>query len=259
MLMIFKKVLLLRFGLCVPANWLFSVLMLAALSGLYSCTAEKEPDPETEKRQLLEGGLPGAHSLLLDSISSEISWSIRHSQGGFLSGRFRPVRGILLLEGNAVVAGFWEGDFFTDNVLSDSSRKAEGSTNLKFLRDSVPGLFRPGGSLLRMDLKQVSRVVPRSEFRGSSIQDSLLPSHDLAFQMLLADSSQSIRVPLRIHSEQNRLVFSGQYQLNLRDFGILSAQQPKPGSSYWIPEVKLEFSIKFYKNPTRGSSRKSAK
>lgn len=232
--------------------------MLAACFGLQSCSPDSNPDPETEKKLLLEAGLPGGHRLLLDSLSSEIRWSIRHSQGGFLSGRFRPARGILLQEGNAVVAGFWEGDFFADNVLSDSSKKAENTANMKFLRDSVPGLFLPGGSILRMDLKQVSRVVPRSEFRGSSVQDSLLPSHDLAFQMLLADSSQSIRVPLRIHSEQNRLVFSGQYQLNLRDFGILSAQQPKPGSNYWIPEVKLEFSIKFHQNPTQGRFQKPA-
>ena len=113
------------------------------------------------------------------------------------------------------------------------------------MKDSIPEIFAPGGSLFRMDLKQVSRVIPKSEFKGGSQQDSLLPSHDVSFEVLLADSSRSLSIPLRIRPDKDQTLISGRYQLNMRDFGILSKATVNPSADSWIPEASLEFLLRF--------------
>jgi hypothetical protein len=228
---------LIRFSLAI-----FSISFLFA-----SC---RNPDGENlsgdEYIEKMAEGLPQGSAVLLDSVASEIRWSIRQNKGSSMSGIFKPDKGCLLIEGTSVSAGFWEGDFFQSNFITDSSTIQLGA-GLKFLKDSVPALFRQGGNLLRMDLRQISRVIPRSEFRGNSIADSLFPSHDVSIQAEIADSSQNIRVPLRIVNSSESVRITGFFQLNLRDFGILPNPVPPDKPDRWVPEARLDFRLIFRK------------
>lgn len=227
---------------------------------LPSCNTVENDAPE-EKTPASDAGLPGGKSLMLDSLHSEIRWTIRRTKGEVLSGVFRPARGMLLLEEHSLVAGFWEGDFFHHNFPEWNQLNAKQSEKegMKFLKDSIPDLFNAGGRLIRMDLKQVSRVVPKSEFKGSSVQDSLLPSHDVSFLALLADSSQSLRIPLRIREVNKQYLISGQYQVNLREFGILSRMTPNTALDSWLPEVMLNFRLIFRQNTLEQTNKQDKK
>lgn len=199
----------------------------------------------SDSAQQLVQGLPGGRVLALDSVASEITWSIRQNQGGFMKGIFKPNTGCVLMEGSSLAGGFWEGDFFASNRISDSS-KLGALAGIKFLKDSIPALLSPGGSRLRMDLRQISRVIPRSEFRSSqTAPDSLFPSHDVFLQAEIADSSGGLRFPMKLMGDSNQVRLSGHYQLNLREFGILTAPPSPDLKSFWIPEVSLDFRLVF--------------
>lgn len=207
--------------------------------------SETESSSGSDAMEEMAKGLPGGSSMLLNSLESEISWTIRQNKGGFLKGTFKPERGFLLMEGRSLAGGFWEGDFFSANRIIDSSNTGK-MASLQFLKDSIPALFRPGGNRIRMDLRQISRVIPRSEFRSSTtVPDSQFPSHDVYIQAEIADSSGGMRFPVKVLSDSGRVQISGHYQLNLREFGILvNPVQPKQ-PAYWIPEVSLEFRLIF--------------
>ena len=219
---------------------LFLMVVMAACDNPTS-----DGSAESGPAQQLVEGLPEGRMLALDCVASEITWTIRQSQGGFMKGIFKPHKGFILMEGSSLAGGFWEGDFFTSNRISDSS-KLGALAGIKFLKDSIPALFRPGGSRLRMDLRQISRVIPRSEFRSShTAPDSLFPSHDVFLQAEIADSSGGLRFPMKLLGDSNQVRLSGHYQLNLREFGILAAPPSPDLKSFWIPEVSLDFRLVF--------------
>lgn len=209
-----------------------------------SCEMKKESGDENLQVKEMAGGLPGGKAFQIDSLQSEILWTIRKNDGSWLKGRFKPGHGFLVLEGISPAAGFIEGDCWRDISFTDSLN-APTLNGMKFLRDSLPRLFSPNGRKIRFDLKQTSRVIPRSEFRTIGSRDSLSPTHDLQFQAEIVDSSQAIRLPLRLISTPKSVVLRGNYQLNLREFGVLSRQIINSGESQWIPEAALEFRLIF--------------
>ena len=247
LLMIFKKGLEVEVPALKGLKFL-PYFFLPAILLVCSCSGSETGQDETKLVQEMAESLPEGRAMLLDAASSSITWKIRQQQGAWLSGIFRPERGFLLLEGSAISAGFFEGDFFKSNQLTDSSKGALAGA-AKFLKDSVPQLFRPGGSYIRFDLKQNSRVIPKSEFRSAGQSDSLAPSHDATFLAEIADSTQTIRFPLRISSGKDFQVVTGHYQLNLRDFGVLSRSAFQPGAMLWVPEVSLELRLVFKQKP----------
>jgi hypothetical protein len=244
MLMILKRTAYPENSLSGIAKRFFSGMVLLVLMAACQGPAT-DGNAERDPAQQLVQGLPGGRVLSLDSVSSEITWTIRQSQGGFMKGIFKPNTGFILMEGSSLAGGFWEGDFFASNRISDSS-KLGALAGIKYLKDSIPALFRPGGSRLRMDLRQISRVIPRSEFRSSqTAPDSLFPSHDVFLQAEIADSSGGLRFPMKLLGDSNQVRLSGHYQLNLREFGVLAAPPSPDLKSFWIPELSLDFRLVF--------------
>ena len=227
------------------SSFLLPVLLLLLL---FSCGQEGNEGGEEARVREMAGGLPGGKAFRLDPARSQISWSIRKIDGSFLRGTFTPGKGYLLLEGNSPAAGFWEGDLLKDIRFTDSSAKVMAG-GLQFLHDSLPQLFTPDGRRIRFDLRQTSRVIPKSEFRSLGNQDSLAPTHDFQFQAEIADSSQGLRLPLRLKMSAREVFISGHCQLNLREFGVLSRQVTNPSQRQWIPEASLEFRLFFPENP----------
>jgi hypothetical protein len=229
----------------IPAAVASALTTILHLAGLLSCEPDRKSGDENGMVMEMAGGLPGGKAYEIDSVQSEILWTIRKSDGSFLKGRFKPGKGFVLLEGNSLAAGFIEGDLWKNITLTDSLN-APSLNGMKFLKDSIPQFFSSDGRKIRFDLKQTSRVIPRSEFRSTGgLQDSLLPTHDLQFQAEIADSSQAIRLPLRLQMEKKRVRLNGNFQLNLREFGILSRQISTQGKVQWIPEAGLEFRLLF--------------
>jgi hypothetical protein len=227
-----------------------SGLLRTLLSGLllviacFSCGKKQDSGGENGQVKEMAGGLPGGKAFEIDSLQSEVLWTLRKSDGSWLKGRFKPGKGYLLLEGNSLAAGFFEGDLWKNNTLTDSLNSPSLGSG-KFLKDSLPVLFTPYGRKIRFDLKQTSRVIPRSEFRSIPSGDSLYPTHDIQFQAEIADSSQLLRLPLRLKLQAKQVSVSGSFQLNLREFGILSNQITAPGNIQWIPEAGLQFNLHF--------------
>lgn len=219
-------------------------VVLSLLLLLFSCETKQNSGGENGQVKEMAGGLPGGKAFEIDSLGSEILWTLRKSDGSWLKGRFKPGKGYLLLEGNSLAAGFFEGDLWKNNILTDSLN-APSLGAPKFLKDSLPVLFTPYGRKIRFDFKQTSRVIPRSEFRSMQAGDSLSPTHDIQFQTEIADSSQLLRLPLRLKIQAKQVSVSGNFQLNLREFGILSNQVTAPGKIQWIPEASLQFNLHF--------------
>ena len=219
-------------------------VVLSLLLLLFSCETKQNSGGENGQVKEMAGGLPGGKAFEIDSLGSEILWTLRKSDGSWLKGRFKPGKGYLLLEGNSLAAGFFEGDLWKNNILTDSLN-APSLGAAKFLKDSLPVLFTPYGRKIRFDFKQTSRVIPRSEFRSMQAGDSLSPTHDIQFQTEIADSSQLLRLPLRLKIQAKQVSVSGNFQLNLREFGILSNQVTAPGKIQWIPEASLQFNLHF--------------
>jgi|GEM_PF-3539361 len=219
-------------------------VFLLLLLPLFSCETKQDSEGENGQVKEMAGGLPGGKAYEIDSLGSEILWTLRKSDGSWLKGRFKPGKGYLLLEGNSLAAGFFEGDLWRNNILTDSLNAPSLGAE-KFLKDSLPVLFTPNGRKIRFDFRQTSRVIPRSEFRSLSAGDSLAPTHDIQFQAEMADSSQQLRLPLRLRIEKSKVLVSGNFQLNLREFGILSNQLNAPGKIQWIPEAGLQFNLHF--------------
>ena len=230
------------------ALWLvqngFRLLCFFLLLHAFSCRPAETGNQEENRVKEMAGGLPGGRAFELDSLGSELAWTLRKNDGTFLRGSFKPGRGYVLLEGKSLAAGFFEGDIWNNNSLKDSA-KTPTLGAMKFLQDSLPVLFSSRGRKIRFDLKQTSRVIPRSEFRSLGIQDSLSPTHDLQFQAEIADSSQALRIPLRLRMKAKELYLSGHCQLNLREFGILYKPQLGGSGKQWIPEASLEFRLHF--------------
>jgi hypothetical protein len=227
-----------------------SGLLRTLLSGLllviacFSCGKKQDSGTENGQVKEMAVGLPGGKAFEIDSLHSEVLWTLRKSDGSWLKGRFKPGKGYMLLEGNSLAAGFFEGDLWRNNRLTDSLNSPSLGV-AKFLQDSLPILFKPYGRKIRFDFKQTSRVIPRSEFRSLQAGDSLAPTHDIQFQTEIADSSQLLRLPLRLKLQAKQVSVSGNYQLNLREFGILSNQITAPGKIQWIPEASLQFNLHF--------------
>ena len=220
------------------------------LFGFFSCRNKQETEGEKGRVMEMATGLPGGRAFEIDVPHSEIIWTLRKSDGAWLKGRFKPAKGFVLLEGNSLAAGYLEGDLWKNNEVTDSSG-APTAGAMKFLKDSLPQLFSTAGRRIRLDLKQISRVIPKSEFGISGISDSLAPTHDFHFMTEMADSSAFVRIPLRLQKQGKTVLLNGRFQLNLREFGILFRQQPAPGKSEWIPEAGLEFRIRFLENYPR--------
>lgn len=219
-------------------------VVLPLLLLLFSCETKQNSGGENGQVKEMAGGLPGGKAFEIDSLRSEVLWTLRKSDGSWLKGRFKPGKGYLLLEGNSLAAGFFEGDLWKNNILTDSLN-APSLGAAKFLKGSLPVLFTPHGRKIRFDFKQTSRVIPRSEFRSLQAGDSLAPTHDIQFQTEIADSSQLLRLPLRLKIQAKQVSVSGNFQLNLREFGILSNQVTTPGKIQWIPEASLQFNLHF--------------
>lgn len=236
-----------RIGLC-KFQWAAALFFILSLA---SCKQEDSGKGEEGRRiSEMASGIPRSSACLIDSLQSEIKWTILRNNGSSISGIFHPSRGSLILEGNSVAAGFFEGDFWNNNqVKSDNGREVRES-GLKFLKDSCPKVFSNQGRILRMDLKQISRVVPRSEFRSlGSLDSNTISTHNLQLQAEIADSSQSIKIPVNIRISGKQVILSGNCLLNLRDFGILSRQIPNPAKVQWQPEARLELKLRFLKYP----------
>lgn len=215
------------------------------------CKEEDSGEGEKGRRiREMASGLPKSSACMIDSLQSEIKWTILRNNGSSISGIFHPSRGSLILEGNSVAAGFFEGDFWNNNQVKSDTGGEIREAGLKFLKDSCPVVFSNQGRILRMDLKQISRVVPRSEFRSlGSLDSNTISTHNLQLQTEIADSSQSIRIPLNIRISGKQVFLSGNCLLNLRDFGILSRQIPNPSKLQWQPEMRLELKLSFLKYP----------
>jgi hypothetical protein len=239
LLMIFKKPIL--------QDYLKKMIFLVPIFfGLVSC--QKPENAGEEKLRLMEelaGKLPDGKAFQMDSITSEIKWVIRKNRGEFVSGIFKPGSGYLLMEGSSLAAGFWSGDLFFSSRVNKDVNQTILNEGQRFMKDSLPILFRPSGRKVRMDIRQVSRVVPKSEFKGALVQDSIDPAYDILIQAELADSSQALRIPMKVKQLPGRVQLSGAVQLNLREFGILSKPASIPNTNHWIPEVSLEFLLNF--------------
>jgi polyisoprenoid-binding protein YceI len=230
-----------RFFLSVP------VLFLLFTS---ACSERMGTDEEYARVEEASSRLGNARMLVLVPDSSQVGWVIRHRSGQAFSGRFRPSKGSLVLEDENLVAGFLEGDLLKD------SRPDPGQDSLAFLRpDSLlryfPRLMASVSSPFRLDIRQVSRVVARSDFRQFTGLKAQEPTHQVQADLDLADSTVLVSIPVQVEAGAGAVRVSGDYSVNLRDFGLLTEVLPGGAQAPFDPVVqcRIDWRFRLWKKP----------
>lgn len=224
-----------RFFLSVPVLFL---LLTAA------CSERMGPDEEYARVQEASSRLGNARMLVLESDSSQVGWVIRHSSGRAISGRFRPSKGSLVLENENLVAGFLEGDMMKDNrpdAGQDSLRCFRPDTLLRYF----PRLMASVSSPFRLDIRQVSRLVTRSDFRQFPGIRAGEPTHQVQADVELADSVIQVSIPVSVEVRAGGVRVSGDYSVNLRDFGLLTEALPGGAPYPFDPLVQCRIDWRF--------------
>ncbi len=200
-----------------------------------------------EYRQIGEAAskLKGAQVFILNRDSSYITWKSRNRKGTEASGKFRPSKGSLVIEDAGIIAGFLEGDLLQD-VTPDPNPILQLAKEKRMLLDSFPVLETARGRMIRLDITQSGRIVVRSDFRqNSGTSTDSIPGYSLRCNLELADSLMAVSVISRQIRQKNKIVLTGTYVLNSRDFGLFSIGQNPSMVPLWTPEIPLVFRLVF--------------
>jgi hypothetical protein len=213
------------------------------LSG--GCTQKQSLHEEYNQIGEAASKLEGAQVFILDADSSYVTWRSRNRKGTEASGKFRPSKGSLVIEDGGIVAGFLEGDLFSD-VIPDANPTLNLEKEKKMLIDSFPVLQTARGRLIRFDITQSERIVDRSDFRQTiALQTDSIPGISLRCNLELADSLLAVSITSQQIRQKNKILLKGNHVLNAREFGLFSIGQNPSMVPLWTPEIPLVFHLIF--------------
>ena len=225
----------------------FQIFVAFGFCSLFFWGCSQKQSLNEEYNQIGEAAskLKGAEVFILNTDSSYVTWRSRNRKGTEASGKFRPSKGSLVMEDGGIVAGFLEGDLFSD-VIIDPNQILNLASEKKMLLDSFPVLQTARGRLIRMDITQSERIVARSDFRQSvsPFIDSI-PGISLRCNLELADSLMAVTLTSKQVQQKKRIELNGTYVLNARDFGLFTIGQNPSMVPLWIPDIPMTFHLVF--------------
>ena len=225
---------------------IFILFSLATGLGLFgACNRKQGVDQEYQQISEAASHLSRPRVYTLNSAQSEIVWEATGQNNRFLKGKFTPHIGSMVLENQLLVAGFWSGNLWQNQVFVER-RNSIAENDWKALADSTPVLRSEAGKQMRFDISQVSRFVVRSDFRtGYQAGPDSAATHLLQGQLILADSTLPVQLPVKLTIGTKRIEIQGNYTLNYPDFGIGHQARMMEPKLIWNKSIPIKYRLVF--------------